>query len=104
MRQAVVERLQSAMRDAGLDAVVAASPENYAYVAGFVVPSHPLMRWRHALTVVTADGRAALLTVDMEETTVRQQSRRGDGYPRVGRVHRQPDAGARRPAHRSRLD
>lgn len=74
MRQAVVERLQSAMRDAGLDAVVAASPENYAYVAGFVVPSHPLMRWRHALTVVTADGRTALLTVDMEETTVRSKA------------------------------
>lgn len=77
MRQAVVERLQIAMRDAGLDAVIAASPENYAYVGGFVVPSHSLMRWRHAMVVVTADGRTALLTVDMEESTVRSKAADG---------------------------
>ncbi|MDH3739312.1 MAG: Xaa-Pro peptidase family protein [Alphaproteobacteria bacterium] len=74
MRQAVIERLQEVMRDTGLDAIIAASPENYAYVTGFVVPSHPLMRWRHAMAVVTADGRTALLTVDMEETTVRSKA------------------------------
>ena len=77
MRQAVVERLQGAMRGAGLDAVIAASPENYAYVAGFVVPSHPLMRWRHAMAVVTADGQTGLLTVDMEESTVRSKAAAG---------------------------
>jgi Xaa-Pro aminopeptidase len=74
MTPAVIGRLQQAMAADGLDAVVAISPENFAYVAGFVVPSQPLMRWRHAAAVVTADGRSALLAVDMEETTVRARA------------------------------
>jgi Xaa-Pro aminopeptidase len=77
MRQEIVERLQAAMRESGLDAVIASSPENYAYLAGFVVPSHSLMRWRHAMAIVTADGQIALLTVDMEESTVRSNAAAG---------------------------
>ncbi|TDD30973.1 aminopeptidase P family protein [Actinomadura sp. KC06] len=57
--------------EAGLDAVVCLSPENVAYAAGFVVPSQPLMRWRHAAHIVTADAREAMVCVDMEESTVR---------------------------------
>jgi Xaa-Pro dipeptidase len=64
-------RLGETLRSAGLDALVCLSPENVAYTAGFVVPSQPLMRWRHAATVLTADGRQAMVCVDMEETTVR---------------------------------
>jgi Xaa-Pro dipeptidase len=64
-------RLGEALRSAGLDAVVCLSPENVAYTAGFVVPSQPLMRWRHAATLVTATGLRAMVCVDMEETTVR---------------------------------
>lgn len=71
MRQEIVDRQTRAMKGAGLDAIVSGSPENFAYVAGFVVPSQPLMRWRHAMAVVTADGRTAAVVVDMEETTVR---------------------------------
>jgi Xaa-Pro dipeptidase len=67
----IIERQKKAMRAEGLDALVAVSPENFAYGAGFVVPSQPLMRWRHALCVVTADGRIATVVVNMEETTVR---------------------------------
>jgi len=59
------------MRERGYDAVVAVSPENFAYIAGFGVPSQSLMRWRHAACVVTADGRCAAMVVDMEESTVR---------------------------------
>lgn len=73
MKQAIVGRQVKAMAEAGLDALVASTPENFAYLTGFVVPSHPLMRWRHAMTVVTQDRRAAVLTVDMEETTVQSQ-------------------------------
>jgi Xaa-Pro aminopeptidase len=54
-----------------LDAMVALSPENFTYVTGFGVPSHSVLRWRHAAVVVTRDTRHALLTVDMEATTVR---------------------------------
>jgi Xaa-Pro dipeptidase len=72
MPQDVSSRLGEAMRSAGLDALLCLSPENVAYTAGFVVPSQPLMRWRHAATVLTADGAQAMVCVDMEETTVRR--------------------------------
>ena len=73
MRRTIIDRQVKAMGEAGLDALLASSPENYAYLTGFVVPSHPLMRWRHAMTVVTRDGRVAVLSVDMEESTVRSR-------------------------------
>ncbi len=41
------------------------------YSSGIIVPSQPLMRWRHAAMVVGADARQAMLCVDMEESTVR---------------------------------
>ncbi|MGH3225656.1 MAG: M24 family metallopeptidase [Streptosporangiaceae bacterium] len=71
MPQDATSRLGDAMRSAGLDALLCLSPENVAYTAGFVVPSQPLMRWRHAATVLGADGAQAMVCVDMEETTVR---------------------------------
>ena len=74
MRPAVIERQRGAMEAAGLDALVAISPENFAYTTGFVVPTQPLMRWRHNAAVVTRDGRTALLSVDMEATTVRSRA------------------------------
>ncbi len=74
MRSEIVSRLQAMMREHGYDAVIAVSPENFAYLSGFVVPSQPLMRWRHAACVVTADGRCAMLVVDMEETTTRAKA------------------------------
>ncbi len=58
------------MRQHGLDALVSCSPENFAYLTGFVVPSQPLMRHRHAMAIVTADGKSAVLGVDMEATTI----------------------------------
>lgn len=71
MRREVTDRLRDRCVESGLDAVVCLSPENVAYAAGFVIPSQPLMRWRHAAVVVTADGQEAIVCVDMEETTVR---------------------------------
>lgn len=71
MREDIIARQRAAMDEAGLDALVALSPENFAYTTGFVVPSQPLMRWRHAIAVVPRDGETGLVAVDMEETTVR---------------------------------
>lgn len=71
MRPEIVLRLQAMMREHALDAAILVSPENFAYACGFVVPSQPLMRWRHAACVVTLDGRSAILAVDMETSTVR---------------------------------
>lgn len=73
MREAVVSRLRAEMAGKGLDATIAVSPENFAWVAGFVVPSQPIMRWRHAMAVVGRD-EAAYVCVDMEETTVTGQA------------------------------
>lgn len=81
MSRSVLTKLQKHLVDDELDALVCLSPENVAYAAGFVIPSHALMRWRHAASVVTADGREAIVCVDMEETTVRQH--RPDAEVRV---------------------
>jgi Xaa-Pro aminopeptidase len=71
MNQDIIDKCVAALDKEGLDAIVAMSPENFAYVVGFVVPSQPVLRWRHAAAVITRDGKRALLTVDMEATTVK---------------------------------
>ncbi len=71
MNQEIIEKQKKAMASEGLDALISISPENVAYTAGFVVPSQSLMRWRHAICIVTPDGRVTMLVIDMEETTVR---------------------------------
>jgi Xaa-Pro dipeptidase len=82
--QEIISRLTARIRDAGLDAILAISPENVTYVCGFVVPSQSLMRWRHAICVLTADGRVSMVTVDMEATTVKAHA----GFDEV-RVYRE---------------
>src|SRR2546429_369910 len=74
MRQDVIARQVRAMREAGLDATVSISPENFAYVTGFLSPTQPIMRWRHAMALVTADGATALVLVDMEANTIRSKA------------------------------
>jgi Xaa-Pro dipeptidase len=71
MDQEIISRLERRIVQGGLDAIVALSPENVTYVSGFVVPSQSLMRWRHAICILTADARMSMITVDMEATTVR---------------------------------
>ena len=77
MREDVIAREAAAMSEAGLDALVSISPENFAYVTGFLSPTQPLMRWRHAMAVVTAERRAALVVVDMEASTIRAKAPAG---------------------------
>src|SRR5262249_50118027 len=74
MRQDVIARLVRAMREASLDALIAISPENFAYVTGFLSPTQPLMRWRHAMALVAADGQTSLVSVDMESSTIRAKA------------------------------
>src|SRR3954466_12312974 len=77
MRGDVVARQVRAMQEADLDAIVSISPENFAYVTGFLSPTQPLMRWRHAMALVTADGAVALGVVDRGASAVRAKSRAG---------------------------
>src|SRR5882724_1284709 len=74
MRQDVIARHVNAMKAVGLDALLSVSPENFAYVTGFMSPTQPLMRWRHAVAVVTVDGEVSLAVVDMEATTIRAKA------------------------------
>lgn len=78
MRKEIFTRQRKMMINAGLDAVVAMSPENFAYTVGFVIPSQPIMRWRHAMSLVTSEGRKALVIVDMEESTARSRAPNGE--------------------------
>jgi len=71
MDQEIITGLRNRIVSEGLDAIIAVSPENVTYVSGFVVPSQSLMRWRHAICVMTADARISMVAIDMEATTVR---------------------------------
>jgi Xaa-Pro dipeptidase len=71
MNQDILDKCVAALREEDVDGMIAMSPENFAYVAGFIVSSHPILRWRHAAVVITRDGRRALFTVDMEASTVK---------------------------------
>lgn len=73
MRKEIVDRQVAAMKATHLDAMISCSPENFAYLTGFVVPSQPLIRHRHAMVIVTADGKTAIFGVDMEATTIRRR-------------------------------
>lgn len=73
MRAEIVAKQVRAMAEHGLDAIICSSPENFAYTAGFVVPSQPLIRHRHAMTIVTADGRTGIFGVDMEASTIKRR-------------------------------
>jgi len=78
MRPEILERLRAGMPAHGFDALVTFSPENFAYVAGFVVPSQSLMRWRHAMCLIGVTGKPAMVVVDMEESTVRAKAQEVD--------------------------
>ena len=70
MNSDTTEKMVALCRREGLDAIIATSPENFAYIAGFVVPSQPILRWRHSMLVIQPDSAVTAFTVDMEETTV----------------------------------
>ncbi|MDM0033434.1 Xaa-Pro peptidase family protein [Variovorax sp. J22P271] len=71
MREEIRTKVAAEIKRRGLDAIVTTSPENFAYLNGFTVPSQSLLRHRHAIAILSADGAFSLLVVDMEEATVR---------------------------------
>ena len=73
MREQVVARLQTALQQQDWDGLVVLSPENFAYPAGFVVPSQPLMRSRHAAMVLPTGGDPAVMCIGVEEAMVRHR-------------------------------
>src|SRR5574341_1443794 len=77
MNQAL-DRLRTEMVRHDARALVAFSPENVAYTIGFMVPSHPTNRHRRTISVLTPEGRAALIVVSVEAELAREQSRLKD--------------------------
>lgn len=74
MRGQVIVRLRAALQQQDWDGLVVSSPDNFAYLAGFVVPSQPLMRWRHAAMVLPAGDDPAVMCIGVEEAMVRQKT------------------------------
>lgn len=72
MRTEILAKLTAEMTRRGLDAIVTTSPENFAYLNGFTVPSQALLRHRHAISILSSSGELSLLVVDMEEATVKR--------------------------------
>jgi len=78
MRPEIADRLRALALQEGLDAIVVCSPENFSYVAGFVVPSQSLLRHRHAMAIVSSEGAVTLFGVDMEASTIRSKAPAAD--------------------------
>lgn len=70
----IMERARTTIKEGGLDAIVAMSPENVGYIAGCVIPSHPLIRRRHAICVAPLDRDAVLIVADMEQEHAQKHS------------------------------
>jgi Xaa-Pro aminopeptidase len=71
MQTEIISNVTAELGRRGLDAIVTTSPENFAYLNGFAVPSQSLLRHRHAISILSREGTLSLLIVDMEEATVR---------------------------------
>jgi Xaa-Pro aminopeptidase len=62
------------MKEAGLDAAIVASPENFFYLSGWKIQTQTLIRDRYALGIVTADGGTALVVAKQEEAQTKRYS------------------------------
>jgi Xaa-Pro aminopeptidase len=71
----ILAKTRRAMEAHGLDAVVATSPENVAYVSGAAPPSQKTVRARLAAAIVPLHGETEIVAVALEGPVVRTQCR-----------------------------
>ena len=71
-------RLRSAMKAAGIDALVAHSMDNVTYTAGFLVPSQASNRFRRVIAVLAGDEFSCQIVVTVEAPLARERSRFSD--------------------------
>jgi Xaa-Pro aminopeptidase len=77
-----LDRHKRFAREAGLDALIAASPENVGYTVGYMVPSQTIaVRKRQFFAVTTPSGRASFLVVNVEHNEAKTRSRIQDVRP-----------------------
>ena len=75
IRNEIVGKLEQAMAERGLDALVATSPENVAWASGAAPPSQKTVRSRLAAAIVPREGESELVAIALEGPVVRPQSR-----------------------------
>ena len=68
------DKLRSLPRQAGVDVLVAMSPENFAYVGGTHIITVKLLPSRHAYAVIPRDREPILLVCSIEESLAREES------------------------------
>lgn len=68
------ERIKALPRSAGVDAVIAMSPENFAYVSQANIITVEMIRPRQAFAVVPAAGDPVLMICSIEESLTREES------------------------------
>lgn len=68
------DRVTASLKESGLDAIVAVSPENVHYAAGVEIATQRMIRDRLALTLWPAGGAPSLLVCDIEESYCRGTS------------------------------
>lgn len=78
MEHPVLHKLRQAMRDQGLDALVAHSLDNATYTAGFAVPSQAMNRFRRTITVLAGEDFGCQIVVNVEAALARDRSRFAD--------------------------
>jgi Xaa-Pro dipeptidase len=71
----IIGKLERAMSERGLDALVATSPENVAWASGAAPPSQKTVRSRLAAAIVPREGESELVAIALEGPVVRTQSR-----------------------------
>jgi Xaa-Pro dipeptidase len=71
----VLAKMDAAMDEGGLDALVATSPENVAWASGAAPPSQKTVRSRLAAAIVPRGGSSEVVAVSLEGPVVRTQSR-----------------------------
>lgn len=74
MDDPVVQKLRAEMKADGLDALVAHSPDNATYTAGFPLPSHAQKRFRRTITVLAGRDFGCQVVDNVEEAFAREKS------------------------------
>jgi Xaa-Pro dipeptidase len=71
----ILAKLDVAMGEHGLDALLATSPENVTWASGAAPPSQKIVRSRLAAAIVPRAGESELVAIALEGPVVRTQSR-----------------------------
>jgi len=75
MEHQIIQKEREAMRREGYDALISLSPENATYTAGVAIPSHSIIRQRHVICLVPANGDPRMIVANMEESFARANAR-----------------------------